>query len=288
LEVSEVSFGGMSLAGDHQEAGELIARAVDGGINLFDTADVYAKGENEAIFGKALKPYRKRVIIATKVGNQLKADMPGFHWNPNKHYIISQVEESLKRLQTDYIDLYQLHGGTIDDPIDETIEAFEILKQQGKIRFYGISSIRPNVIREYILRSSIVSVMMQYSLLDRRPEEACFPLLKDAGIGVLVRGSIAKGLLAGKPADEYLNYNKLDVHKLATAVKSISSDVRNPMQTAVNYVLTQPVITSAVVGVRTAAHLADALAVTGTLSLTAHELEYLNQILHQNFYREHR
>ncbi len=74
--------------------------------------------------------------------------------------------------------LYQLHGGTLDDPIDETIEAFEQLVQQGKIRYYGISSIRPNVIREYVQRSRIVSVMMQYSLLDRRPEQECLDLLK--------------------------------------------------------------------------------------------------------------
>ena len=88
-----------------------------------------------------------------------------------KNIFSSAVDQSLKRLQTDYIDLYQLHGGTIEDPIDEMIEAFETLKAAGKIRYYGISSIRPNVIREYVKRSSIVSVMMQYSLLDRRPEE---------------------------------------------------------------------------------------------------------------------
>ena len=80
-------------------------------------------------------------------------------------------------MQTDHIDLYQLHGGTIQDNIDETIEAFELLKQQGKIRYYGISSIRPNVIKEYIKRSSIVSVMTQYSLLDRRPEEETLELV---------------------------------------------------------------------------------------------------------------
>ncbi len=94
---------------------------------------------------------------------------------------------SLKRLNTDRIDVYQLHGGTIEDPIEETISAFEQLVQQGKIRYYGISSIRPNVIREYVLRSNIVSVMMQYSLLDRRPEEECLPLLAQKDIGVLAR-----------------------------------------------------------------------------------------------------
>lgn len=88
------------------------------------------------------------------------------------------MKESLRRLQTDYIDLYQLHGGTIEDPIDEVIEAFEELKKEGIIRHYGISSIRPNVIREYAQRSNIVSVLMEYSLLNRRPEE-WFQLLNE-------------------------------------------------------------------------------------------------------------
>lgn len=91
--------------------------------------------------------------------------------DPSKAYIKEAVKKSLTRLKTDYIDLYQLHGGTIEDNIDETIEAFEELKQEGVIRYYGISSIRPNVIKEYVKKSNIVSIMMQFSLFDRRPEE---------------------------------------------------------------------------------------------------------------------
>ncbi len=288
LEVSEVSFGCMSLGSDEQENRQLISDAIDGGINLFDTADIYDNGRNEQMLGAALKGKRTSVLIASKVGNRLRADGSGWDWAPTRAYIIASIEDTLRRLQTDYLDLYQLHGGTIDDPIDEIIEAFELLKQQGKIRYYGISSIRPNVIREYIKRSSIVSVMMQYSLLDRRPEEICFPLLEDARIGILVRGSVARGLLAGKPVAEYLKYNKLDVHKMAMAVASISSEARNQMQTAVRYVLQHEPVTSAVVGIRTPEQLRSALSVADTQALTAHELEYLNQVLHPNFYEEHR
>src|SRR4029079_841005 len=125
--------------------------------------------------------------------NQWKNDGDGWTWNPRKEYILTAIDQSLKRLHTNYIDLYQLHGGTIDDPIDETIEAFELLKKQGKILHYGISSIRPNVIREYVKRSAIVSVMMQYSLADRRPEEAILDLLKQNNISVLARGVLAQG-----------------------------------------------------------------------------------------------
>src|ERR1019366_7189527 len=184
------------------------------------------KGQNEKALGKAVRHKRKEVVIASKVGNQIRIDGSGMDWNPRKEYIISSVEESLKRLQTDYIDLYQLHGGTIEDPIDETIGAFETLQQQGKIRFYGISSIRPNVIREYVKRSNIISVMMQYSLLDRRPEETCFGLLEKKHIGVLARGGVAKGLLIDKPAENYLNYNAADTSKAATAVDLLSNETR--------------------------------------------------------------
>lgn len=187
LTVSEIGFGCMSLGSDDAANARLIHHACEQGVNFFDTADLYEHGQNETSVGKALQDRRSAVIIATKVGNQWKEDGSGWDWNPKKAYIIAAVEASLQRLQTDYIDLYQLHGGTLDDPIDETIAAFETLQQQGKIRYYGISSIRPNVIREYVQRSHIVSVMMQYSLLDRRPEETCLPLLQENNIGVLAR-----------------------------------------------------------------------------------------------------
>ncbi|MET1055168.1 MAG: aldo/keto reductase, partial [Pedobacter sp.] len=188
LRISRVGFGCMSLTGSTRENEQIVQRALELGINFFDTADLYEKGENEKKIGDLLRSQRDQVVIATKAGNQWRADGTGWDWNPSKKHIIAAAEESLKRLQTDYIDLYQLHGGTIDDPIDETIEAFEQLKQHGKIRFYGISSIRPNVIREYVKKSGIVSVMMQYSLLDRRPEEECFGLLEEHNITVLSRG----------------------------------------------------------------------------------------------------
>lgn len=195
LKVSEISFGCMSLDVTSKDSESLLRSAVDHGINFFDTADLYDKGENERVVGKALQSVRNQVIIATKVGNQWREDGSGWDWNPTKTYILKAVEDSLRRLNTDYIDLYQLHGGTIEDPIDETIEAFELLKEQGKIRAYGISSIRPNVIREWVSKSNMSSVMMQYSLLDRRPEEAMLELLGTHDISVITRGTLAKGLL---------------------------------------------------------------------------------------------
>lgn len=251
LSISQIGFGCMSLGKDHNEDARVIHRAIELGINFFDTADLYDKGMNEIALGKVIKGKRDQLILSTKVGNQMRPDGSGWDWNPRKSYILDAVNKSLERLQIDYIDLYQLHGGTMEDPIDETIEAFEILKQQGKIRYYGISSIRPNVIREYVKRSSIVSVMMQYSLLDRRPEETCLQLLRDNNIGVLARGSIAQGLLIDKPAKEYLGHSKKEVEKAATAVHELSNKERTPAQTAIQFVLSNPAVTSAVVGIRT-------------------------------------
>jgi aryl-alcohol dehydrogenase-like predicted oxidoreductase len=278
----------MSLKPEQKNIQYLIDSAVDKGINYFDTADLYDKGINEINIGKALKLKRDKVIIASKAGNQWRSDGSGWDWNPKKEYILKVAEQALKRLQTDYIDLYQLHGGTINDPIDETIEAFELLKQQGKIRYYGISSIRPNVIREYIKRSDIISVMMQYSLLDRRPEESCLQLLYDNNIGVLSRGSVAGGLLVNKEPKSYLNYNAEEVAKAAAAIKKVSSQKRNSAQTAIQFVLQNAAITSAVVGIRTIDQLNDAVNALNEPWLNEDEMKILRETIPLNYYSGHR
>jgi len=288
LWVSEVGFGCMSLQGDDGENAALIHQAFGSGINFFDTADIYQKGENELTVGKALKGIRQKVILATKVGNVWKNDGDGLDWNPSKAHIRQSVDESLRRLQTDYIDLYQLHGGTIQDNIAETIEAFEILKQQGKIRYYGISSIRPNVIREYVASSSIVSVMMQYSLLDRRPEEACLDLLAQHNVGVLVRGSLAKGLLVDKPAIEYLTHSSADVEKARLVVHRMSNERREATETALRFVLSSPAVKTVVVGIRTIEQLHRCVNVSNTPPLSDQELQELQNTVRAFTYEEHR
>jgi aryl-alcohol dehydrogenase-like predicted oxidoreductase len=288
LMVSEIGFGCMSLGDNHHDNSTLLNKAFDLGINYFDTADLYQKGFNEETVGKAFKGKRDQVLIATKVGNQWRDDGSGWDWNPNKDYILKSVEESLRRLQTDHIDLYQLHGGTIEDPIDDVIDTFEQLQLSGKIRYYGISSIRPNVIREYVKRSKIVSVMMQYSLLDRRPEESCLNLLLENNIGVLSRGGLASGLLVNKPAKNYLNYGQGDVKIMADAVAQISDGQRIPAQTALRFVLAHPAITSAVVGIRTEKQLEEAVETVKTTRLSDDEMLLLKETLPANIYEQHR
>lgn len=287
LQVSQIGFGCMSLRGEEKQNQSLIAKALELGINYFDTADVYEDGENETKIGKLLKSSRNKIVLASKVGNQ-KHDDGSTTWNASKAYIIKSIDTSLQRLQTDYLDLYQLHGGMIEDQIDETIEAFELLKQQGKIRYYGISSIRPNVIREYVAKSNIVSVMMQYSLLDRRPEETCFDLLEKHQISVVARGGVAQGLLVDKPAKAYLGYDEKEVLKAASAIHQVSEENRSEAQSAIRFALAPAVVASAVVGIRTETQLVDAANAVESPKITENELQILRNAIAPKTYDQHR
>jgi len=288
LKISRMGFGTMSLDTENPASERLLLAAWYAGINFFDTADMYQQGKLETLLGRAFLNRRDQIILATKVGNQWRPDGSGWDWNPTKKYILSAIDQSLKRLQTDYIDLYQLHGGTLEDPIEEIIETFESLKKSGKIRYYGISSIRPAVIREYVKRSHVVSVMMQYSLLDRRPEEEMLTLLKEKQIGVLARGSLAKGLLINKPPVPFLNFCAEEVAKAALTIKSVSDERQSPVETAVRFVLDHPAISSAVIGIRTEAQLNEAIAAGNSPALNKIRKEILQNALPPNLYAEHR
>lgn len=286
--VSEIGFGCMSLGDTHVSNARLIGQAIDGGVNYFDTADLYQKGFNEETLGRALKGKRDQVIIASKVGNELNPNGEGWRWNPSKNYILKAIDKSLKRLQVEQIDLYQLHGGTVQDPIDEIIEAFEILKDVGKIKAYGLSSIRPNVINEYIKKSNFVTDMLQYSLLDRRAEEEVLPKLKGVGVGVMVRGSLAKGLLANKRISNYLNWNIQHIDNMRDKLISFSNEKITSSQLSIQWVLNNESVSTVVVGFRNTAQLVDTLKVNSVPKMSADIYHELSDLLGQNFYTEHR
>lgn len=245
LKLSEIGLGCMSLSSDSNTSRSIIEAAISGGITFLDTADLYEQGWNEKAVGKAIKDIRSQIILATKVGNEWREDGSGWDWNPKKSYIIKAVEHSLSRLQTDYIDLYQLHGGTIEDPWEETLEAFQILKSQGKIRAFGISSIRPNVIREVLSKSQPASIMMQYNPLDRRPEESAFSTIETTATKVLVRGAFAKGLLIDKESKPFLNYDAKEVQQFQDFVNAQGF---SPEALLIRFGLAQSVVGSLVIG----------------------------------------
>jgi aryl-alcohol dehydrogenase-like predicted oxidoreductase len=292
LYISAMGLGCMSLGTEEAAAVSIIHEALELGINFLDTADLYDEGRNEEIVGSAIRHRRGDVILATKVGNRRLPGKEGWSWDPSKAYIKSAVYESLRRLQTDYIDLYQLHGGTLDDNIDETIEAFEELQQEGVIRYYGISSIRPNVVREYVKRSGIVSVMSQYSILDRRPEEDILPLLDQHGISLIARGPLARGILTSnghaKLKQNYLDYSIQELTGLQDQMTQQISGSRTLTQAALHYPLAQPATAAILPGVSSLEQLRLNAAALESAPLTPQELETIRKASKANSYTAHR
>lgn len=287
--VSRIALGCMSLpVSDARLSIRIVHSAVDAGINLIDTADLYDKGLNEETVGHALEGRRDRVVLATKVGNRWRPDGDAWDWDPSPDHVRKAVEESLRRLRTDRIDLYQLHGGTVQDPIDELIGVFEDLRAEGKILHYGISSIRPRVIRTWVERSGLTSVMTQYGVADRRPDEEVLPLLAENGIGVIARGVLAKGMLCGKEAGAFAGHDRDDMLKASEAVRTCSKGERSPVQTAIRFALHSGAVTSVAVGVSTPTQLEEAASVFSTPLLSDEEIDLLSGSVPSLRYLEHR
>ncbi|RBW70381.1 aldo/keto reductase [Bacillus taeanensis] len=292
LYVSEIGLGSMSLKNENESI-RMIHQAIERGVNYLDTADLYDFGKNEEVIGNAIKGKRDQVIIGTKVGNRWEEGKEGWYWDPSKQYIKEAVKNSLKRLNIEYIDLYQLHGGTIEDNIDETIEAFEELKEEGIIRYYGISSIRPNVIREYVKHSNIVSVMMQYSILDRRPEEEILSFLQENNISVIARGPLAKGMLTEQVEakireDGFLDSSKNDILLLANKLRETCGTSHNLTQLALRYALSHPAVATTIPGASSMEQLQENLSAANVREFTKAEITLIQQLSKENKYDKHR
>lgn len=234
LRFSQVALGCMNLPLENEiRTEEIIEYALAENINYFDTADLYQFGSNEKVVGKILDKYRSRhdFMIGTKVGNEFDKHLQQkIGWNATSRYIRDQVKESLHRLKVDSIDLYQLHGGTIEDNMEETIAAFEDLNAQGIIRGYGLSSIRPNVIDYYINNSNIETLMLQFNPIDNRPLELINSL---ENVVVMARGSLMKGLftkkfekvLQQKFPDGMFNYSSEELKSILNEIFETSEDL---------------------------------------------------------------
>lgn len=287
IAVSVIGFGAMSLSGNQSHDVSLIHQAIDLGINLIDTADLYQQGENERIIGKAIKDRRGEIVLASKGGNQVDPNGQGWKWNPDPVYLRSALEASLQRLGTDYLDLYQLHGGTVEDPADEVIRFFEEEKKRGRIRAYGISSIRPAVIEYWVKNATMDTLMVQYSGLDRRPEEQIFPMLTEKKVTVLARGTVAKGMLAGKPAREYLGMPASAITDIVEMALPQQIDCSRAAR-AVQYVLGHEVVGVAVVGASEEIQLIETVEAGKDGRLSVAEKERLDRIYPLLKYEKHR
>lgn len=244
LKFSELGLGCMNLPLDYPEAKAILKEALASDMGYFDTADLYHKGANEELLGRFFREngHRRDIMIGSKVGNEFFQQNDEVKWNPSREHILSSVKDSLRRLGTDYLDLYMLHGGMIEDNKEETIDAFNVLKKDGLIRAYGISSIRPNAIRHYLAHSDIDVIMMQFNLIDNRPE-MLVDEISERDVKILARGPVMKGLLtdnAASVADRKFADGVFDYSQ--DELKETLGKIPAPLAVStMNYLLSQPV-----------------------------------------------
>src|SRR6202795_4008164 len=309
LLVSKLCFGTMTfgdgrglfkaLSGvDQTGADELVKMALDGGINFFDTADNYTEGASEKILGQSLKNLnvaRQHVVIATKVYSRVG---PGRNdVGASRGHIMDGVEASLRRLQTDHIDLYQIHANDSVTPLEETLRALDTLVQQGKVRYIGCSNwqawkiAKARGISELRNLVQFDTLQAYYSIAGRDLEREIIPLLESEKVGLLVWSPLAGGLLSGKfnrtnqkPADsrrthydfpivdKERTWNILDV--MAPIAKAHEC---SPARVSLAWLLVRPVVTSVIIGAKRLDQLQDNLAAV-ELTLTQDELRQLGEV----------
>lgn len=292
IEISEMGLGCMSLGQDVKHAETIVDEAINQGITYFDTADLYDFGENEKIVGSLLKKYQNKndIVIGSKVGNHFDKETKEHHWDPSKEHIMNSIKETLQRLDVEQLDLYMLHGGTIEDNKDETIEAFERLKEQGLIKAYGISSIRPNVINYYLENSNIETIMMQFSLLDNRPEDL-IEKIDEHGVKILARGPVSKGLLTDKSTnvleskfkDGLLEYNYNDLFE---TIQKLNSQFDNLSEVTFNYLKSFNALGSIITGASSKEQLIDNVK-NYNGKLTEEQIEHAKAIVKNMHYTNH-
>jgi 1-deoxyxylulose-5-phosphate synthase len=305
LKVSRICLGCMSygLPGEgnqwvlnEEQSRPYIKRALEAGINFFDTADVYSKGSSEEFLGRALKDFAKRdeVVIATKV-RQPMGTGPNDYGLSRKH-ILTSIDASLKRLGTDYVDLYQIHRWDYETPIEETMEALHDIMRAGKVRYIGASAMfawqfaKAQYTADLRGWTRFVSMQNHYNLIYREDERELLPLCQDQGIGVIPFSPLARGVLARKPTKEQEETVRYQSDSLAksryaqednlTTVERVSevAEARgiSMAQAALAWMYSKPIINSPIIGATKPHHLEDAIAAL-SVQLTSEEITRLEE-----------
>jgi aryl-alcohol dehydrogenase-like predicted oxidoreductase len=304
LKVSRICLGCMSYGGpterwpwalDEETSRPFIQRALELGINFFDTANVYSNGMSETVVGRALRDFASRdeVVIATKVRTEMGPG-PNDRGLSRKH-ILSAIDASLKRLGTDYVDLYQIHRWDYETPIEETLEALHDMVRAGKARYVGASSMYAWQFAKALYTSELhgwtrfVSMQPYYNLVYREEEREMLPLCQDQKIAVIPWSPLARGLLTRKPTKERNEtlraqtdafgkrlYSDEDLN-LAQRVSELAEARGLPMaRVALAWMLTKPVITAPIIGATKPHHLDDAVAAL-SVQLTPDEIHHLEE-----------
>lgn len=309
LFVSELCFGTMTFGGgegiwgkigslQQQDAERLIARSLEAGINFIDTADVYAYGVSETITGRALKNLkvkREDIVIATKVFSEMGAG-PNDRGASRAH-ILDGVKASLKRLQLDHIDLYQIHGFDPATPMEETIRALEMLVSQGLVRYIGVSNwmawqiMKGLGIADRLGFSRFASLQAYYTIAGRDLEREIIPLLKSEKIGLMVWSPLAGGLLSGKYGHEqsaeegsrrvafdFPPVNLKQAYPVIDSMRTIADDRGcSVARIALAWLLHQPQVSSIIIGAKRPEQLDDNIAAIDII-LSAEELATLDEV----------
>jgi aryl-alcohol dehydrogenase-like predicted oxidoreductase len=283
--VSPLCLGAMNFGGPtgKPESFAIIGRALEAGINFIDTANVYNAGESERILGEALKQggHRRQAILATKVHGKM-GEGPNAQGG-SRYHILQACEDSLRRLQTDYIDLYQLHRPPLTIPPDETLRAFDDLVRSGKVHYIGCSTHPAWMVMEALATSDrynlarYISEQPPYNLLDRRIENELVPLCVKYGLAILPWSPLAGGILAGRyraggdvpKESRAARWGDKFTHRLGHATLQVAETVAaaarqrgmTGAQLALLWVKDQPGVTSPIIGPRTLAHLEELLPV---------------------------
>jgi aryl-alcohol dehydrogenase-like predicted oxidoreductase len=276
-------------------AAKMIAKTLDAGINHFNTADGYTGGQSEEMLGHALGAKRKDVVISTKVGFRSAPAL--LHQGLSRQHILASCEGSLKRLGTDYIDVYLVHRVDLNTPIEETVAALETLVQQGKVRYVGFSNwpawmaAKAVGIQKATGASQFRAAELYYSLLGREFEHDLEPFVHDAGIGVFVWSPLAGGFLTGKYTREnpqgdggrltgfdMLPYDRAKAHDLVDELRVIAKAHNvSPAQIALAWLLTKRSIASVLIGANKIGQLDDNLAAVD-VKLSADEIKKLEEM----------
>jgi len=301
LSITEIGFGLWAAGGDQwgttddQQVFDAIDYALEQGMNFYDTADVYGGGHSEELLGRSMQGRRDKFIVATKIGWRDFDGERGQSAYTTVEKFINGVESNLKRLGTDYIDVMQSHIDFRDPTMEIFVEGFQKLQQQGKIRAYGLSTSNFEYIKAFNTDGGCASLQIDYSILNRTAEEEIFPYCQEHKIGVIVRGGLAMGILAGKftpetrfsegdfrrrwheNPDEYETF--LNDLKIVDQLRALATPERSLAHLALQFVLHHPAVTTVIPGIKDVAQAEKNIAAGILPPLSAEDLAFIDNLV---------